>query len=494
MATKFSVMIAAVLLLATASSLSALLSAWRVGELFEKAVTENLPSMRAAAELQTAFLLESRSLRSFILDAGQREWLEELREADEDFSSWMVQARTTAVSNEETDLLNRMEASHDAYRATRRSVIALCNAGESEKSRALLLGKATELYQQVFSMCEEYLRVNENSANEEAWEARRQIRVHTIVALVCAAMTLIAGAVLCRMFYVDILRPVRSLAHDACGVLEHDVDVAASASENELATVGAYLRTLMSDAADTRTALERTRSQLMNAQKLASVGKLAASVAHELRNPITSIKMRLFSIQRTLGRDDELERKFRSISEEIARMESVIRSFLEFSRPPTLRLQTHSIAHVIDKTLELVGHYMEEKNVRIVRVDAPPLPPVRADADQLRQVLVNLLNNAADAMRDGGEIQLTAGTETDPSRSPMVVVRVRDTGGGISDETRQHVFEPFYTTKEDGTGLGLCIAARIMAHHQGRLILESSTPQGTSFAMWIPVAQEADRG
>jgi signal transduction histidine kinase len=406
----------------------------------------------------------------------------------------MGHARSTAISADETDILNRMEALHNAYRAARQDVIALRNAQKIEESRGLLLGKVTGLYQQVFTLCEEYLRVNEHSANKEASEARSQIRLYTTVALVCAALTLIAGALLCRLFYVDILHPVRSLANDAGEAIQHAADVNAGTPDNELTTVGTYLRILMSDAADARTALERTRSQLLNAQKLASVGKLAASVAHELRNPITSVKMRLFSIQRTLGRDDELDRKFRSISEEIARMEGVIRSFLEFSRPPTIRLQTHALSHVLDKTLELVCHYMEEKNIRIVRSDAPRLPPINADADQLRQVLVNLLNNAAEAMIDGGEIQVSASVETDSSKLPMVVVRVRDTGGGISQEVRQHVFEPFYTTKEDGTGLGLCIAARIMAHHHGRLILESSTPQGTSFAMWIPVAQVADNG
>jgi signal transduction histidine kinase len=233
---------------------------------------------------------------------------------------------------------------------------------------------------------------------------------------------------------------------------------------------------------------------LINAEKLASVGKLAASVAHELRNPLTSVKMWLFSIQRTIGRDEELERKFRTISEEITRMETVIRNFLEFSRPPGLKLQWHDVWSLLDNTMDLVAHHIEGRNIRIVREISRPAGRVRADADQLKQVFVNLLQNAAEAMTEGGEIHVSTAVETEPGGRKMAVVRIRDTGPGMPDDVRQRIFEPFYTTKDDGTGLGLCIAARIMERHGGRLVLESSTPQGTVFAVRIAAAEVESDG
>ena len=245
----------------------------------------------------------------------------------------------------------------------------------------------------------------------------------------------------------------------------------------------------MSDVSSGRTVVEQTRRRLMSAEKLASVGKLAASVAHELRNPLTAIKMWLFSIQKTIGPNEELDRKFGTISEEIARMENVIRNFLEFSRPPALKLQPHDASVLLDSTMELIGHHIEGRNIRIIRQDTRPLPRVRADADQLKQVFINLLDNAAEVMADGGEIHLSAAVEGDADGRTMVVVRIRDTGPGMPDDVRQRVFEPFYTTKEEGTGLGLCIAARIMARHGGRLVLESSTPQGTEFSVRMPTAE-----
>ena len=131
---------------------------------------------------------------------------------------------------------------------------------------------------------------------------------------------------------------------------------------------------------------------------------------------------------------------------------------------------------------------MEENHIKIVQELAPDLPAVMADPDQLRQVLINLLNNAAEAMTGGGEIRIVATVQRDAEDRRMVVVRVRDSGGGMDEEVRSRAFEPFFSDKENGTGLGLCIAARIMAAHDGLLALESSSPQGTTFAVWIPVA------
>src|SRR5690606_21083806 len=158
----------------------------------------------------------------------------------------------------------------------------------------------------------------------------------------------------------------------------------------------------------------------------------------------------------------------RTISEEITRMENVIRNFLEFSRPPALKLQPHDASVLLDSTMELIGHHIDGRNIRIIRQDTHPLPRVRADADQFKQVFMNLLHNAAEVMAEGGEIHLSAAAEGNADGRTMVVVRVRDTGPGMPEDVQQRVFEPFYTTKEEGTGLGLCIAARIMARHGGR--------------------------
>ena len=224
------------------------------------------------------------------------------------------------------------------------------------------------------------------------------------------------------------------------------------------------------------------------------MGRLAATVAHEIRNPLTAIKMWLFSIQEAAEGNGGLCRKLGIISEEITRLENIVRNFLEFSRPMDLRCQSQTITGVIAQTLELLRPRLAEQKICVTSSPMDTLPAVMADADKLKQVFLNLLGNAADAMRGGGTIHLTAVAERNLNNEDMVVVRISDSGPGMPDDVQHRVFEPFYTTKDDGAGLGLCIAAQIMARHGGSLVLETSSVKGTTFAVWIPTAPETEHG
>ena len=231
----------------------------------------------------------------------------------------------------------------------------------------------------------------------------------------------------------------------------------------------------MSDVTNTRSALQRSRQQAINAEKLASVGKLAASVAHEIRNPLIAVKLWLTSIQKKRREDLELSGNLGMISEEITRLDGIVRDFLEFSRPRALNIEPLQIAALLDETLELVSHRSEESRINIVRKYSTDLPTIMGDWKQLKQIFINLLNNAAEAMPEGGELRVIACPVVDKDAHQMVVVRVQDSGTGIPEDVQQRLFEPFFTTKESGTGLGLCIAAGIMTRHGGRLVLESSS-------------------
>jgi len=238
--------------------------------------------------------------------------------------------------------------------------------------------------------------------------------------------------------------------------------------------------------------LDRSRSQLFELERLALVGKLAASMAHEIRSPLTAMKMWLFAIRTAAGQDAELHRRFDIVSGEMARLESIVGNVLEFSRPPVPTLRPQSVSAVIDKTFDLACHQIRQKRIRLSCDKPPMLPPVLADPQQLEQVFLNLLNNAVEATPEGGEIRFRAALEGDRGNGRRVVVRVQDTGPGIAESARSRIFEPFYTTKENGTGLGLYIAAQIMTRLGGRLVLEWPTPGGTSFAVWVPTAESED--
>ncbi len=329
---------------------------------------------------------------------------------------------------------------------------------------------------------------------EDVQRAEARVRMTTWVVGASAALSLALSGFLLWLFFYRVLFPLRGMVADAELFRGDRPDKSQDTDVDELRMMGSHLRNLMSDVSDTRSRLEHSRDRLMAAEKLASVGKLAASVAHEIRNPLTAIKMWLFTIRETAEGNAELERKIHIISEEIERLESIVRNLLEFSRPPALDRKPHDVPQMIEQTLELLSPRLAERRISVSQRRERNLPPAIADASQFRQVLLNLFENAMDAMPEGGEIQVTTTVENDASGQSMAVVRVRDTGHGMPQDVQRRVFEPFFTTKELGTGLGLCIAARVMARHGGALVLESSTDKGTCFAVWVPAANEKTNG
>lgn len=495
LATRISLTLTGVLLLAVLSSAVALLSARHIGHLMQDMVTENLSSVLAAEELEIALLDQKGFVSSYILDSGNRTWLEELSRKTRDFNSWLDRARETAHTPEEHEIIDRVEEVYRQYLAKRGEVIALYEKGEVEEAKTVLLRDMNALYNRAYVLCEDFISANQRYIKTRIADGRGQIRRNTLIVGICVSLTAALGIGLLYFFFRVVLLPLRKMAEDARVFSAGGLRPAQGGSpSDELQIVGLYLRTLMSDVQETRTSLERSRSQLMQAENLASVGKLAASVAHEIRNPLTSLKMRLFSIRKNVADGHPVDENFRVVSDEITRLESIIRNFLEFSRPPELNLRSHDVSTLIDKALELVGHRLVERDVRLARAYEKSLPCVVADADQMKQVFINLIGNAAEAVEEGGEVRILTALERDGGRRPMVVVRVQDDGIGVAEDIRDRIIEPFFSTKENGTGLGLCIAAQIMARHGGRLDLEGSADRGATFSVRIPTANGKDDG
>ena len=301
-------------------------------------------------------------------------------------------------------------------------------------------------------------------------------------------LVLATGLVGALLLYVvrRVFLPLRRLADEA---LRHAPQADAT-PQDELQALRLYLDSLKAEVRDARSHLAQTRDHLLDAEKLAAVGRLAAGVAHEIRSPLTSLKLRLFSMQKALGDGPRYQTDIQAMSDEITRLDTIIRNFLDFSRPPAIQVGRHDICLLLEKTVDLLRYRINASRLKLELDAAHDLPPALVDGQQLRQVFINLLNNAVDALPQGGQIDLTAGLETDGAGHPMIVVRVRDNGPGIPAKIRDRVFDPFVSTKKDGAGLGLWIAQRIVAEHKGCLEIESSTERGTVFAVWLPTDPE----
>jgi len=239
--------------------------------------------------------------------------------------------------------------------------------------------------------------------------------------------------------------------------------------------------------------LERRRLEqvLFDSEKLAATGRLAASIAHEINNPLEAVQNALYLLQKELGADANNRQYLEIASRETQRMSRILRQMLGFYRQQEAMGETDLNA-LAEEAAGLVLKRLRERGVQIATQLDPGLPRIRASADQLKQVLLNLLLNAADSMPKGGTItvatQAGAGTETEVFVRDAVQIQVRDTGEGIPDELIAQIFEPFFSTKSGkGTGLGLWVSQGIVQSHGGTMRVRSRVGRGTTFMITLPV-------
>jgi signal transduction histidine kinase len=223
-------------------------------------------------------------------------------------------------------------------------------------------------------------------------------------------------------------------------------------------------------------------------EKLASLGLLAAGVAHEIRNPLTAIKAALF-LEQKKQRPDVAERgELEVVGREILRLERIVNAFLQFARPSPPELISIEARAPLQDVQALFTEQLANTGIRLVREDAPELR-IKVDPAQIKQVLINLVQNAADSMSGPGIITLRARPDRQRlqnGETEVVVLEVSDTGGGIPAQVEKRLFDPFFTTKENGTGLGLSIAARIVERHGGALQYQTRVHHGTTFGVVLP--------
>lgn len=228
--------------------------------------------------------------------------------------------------------------------------------------------------------------------------------------------------------------------------------------------------------------------QLWQAAKLASVGEVAAGIAHELNNPMATVVLRLEAVLAKTPTDDSRRKGLEIIEQEVKRMSGLVANLLQFSRRSRDEYSRFDVREELDRSVELVQYLLRKSHIQLQQSYDPTTPWLVADRQKIRQVLLNLMTNAADAMTQGGVLTLATEAATLDDGRPAVAFEVVDTGIGISEENLPHVFEPFFTTKNEGkgTGLGLPICKRIVDEHHGTMSLVSRAGRGTSVRVVLP--------
>jgi len=235
------------------------------------------------------------------------------------------------------------------------------------------------------------------------------------------------------------------------------------------------------------------KKALMRQDKLASLGKLAATIAHEINNPLatvlTYIRLMIKLISRNRFSPERLEdisRYLATMESETARCGDIVKNLLAFSRQSKITISSHNIADIIDLALTLISHDLKIKEIQLKKSIESNIPKVQCDSNQIQQVLLGLMYNASEAMQKGGTLTVTANRSIAAERFLEVVIS--DTGCGIAEEDMENIFEPFFTTKEEGkgVGLGLAVAHGIIARHDGTIALESELDKGSTFKVRLP--------
>jgi signal transduction histidine kinase len=231
--------------------------------------------------------------------------------------------------------------------------------------------------------------------------------------------------------------------------------------------------------------LESINTQLQVSERLAALGRITAGVAHEVKNPLNSMRLWLENLKEALPRDGDTgaRQAVQVLDKEIDRLDAVVKRFLDFTRPMEIRLEATNLAVLLRDVLAVALPQLQQANIQVSQSLLADVPEVFADRDLLKQAILNLILNAIDAMPNGGQLRLTLNRQGD-----MAEIAVTDTGIGIAPEDQQKVFQLFFTTRPGGSGIGLASTFRIVQLLNGSIDFTSEVGRGTTFRIELPLA------
>lgn len=455
-----------------------------LSDAYARTLVENVSTIRAAGAMQDLLwrMLETTLESPGKPDSESRSAFSDLQQ---EFALRLMEARATAFTAEERLLLERIEKAFEAYA---RHLERRLEAAEQGEELAGRLDRTIRLAMAVEEPCRQLVELNERLVADRAEQSKRLAGWVTVVRLAFLVAGPVLGVLLGLWVAQWLHRTISQITitlRDAAGELEHEVGRVTITPRGGLPELQEQVQAVSSRIRQAAEELQRTRREAIRADRLAAVGQLAAGVAHELRNPLTSVKLLVqAAAQRRPVRPLD-EQQLHVLQQEITRMENTIQGLLDFARPAQLRRVVHDLRQTVARALHLVDGRAKQQRVALVRefFDRPLL--VEGDPEQLHQVFVNLALNAIEAMPQGGTLRVRLDQEP---AGGLCRVTLSDTGTGIPPEVLPRLFEPFVTSKERGTGLGLAISLRIVQEHGGRLRGENRPQGGADFVVELPCA------
>ncbi|HCS49594.1 MAG TPA: HAMP domain-containing histidine kinase [Candidatus Aminicenantes bacterium] len=321
-------------------------------------------------------------------------------------------------------------------------------------------------------------------------ENRKEIRQTRLMLILIGCGGFLLGLIGAVVLAKRITGPLQKLVEGTVRISKGDFTQTISVgSRDEIGDLARSFNEMTRDLLETRRRMEDANLKLIQAEKLASIGRISASIAHEIRNPLTSVKLNIQKLMQNEHLDEE-EKEHLSISQEgIGQIEKFIKELLNFTRVSDLNPERFSVVQIVEESLKMMRNSFQEKKIVLEKNFAADLPSVVVDGDKIRQVFLNILRNAVEAVEEGGKIGLAL-SRVKENGVARIKVRISDDGCGIPEKDWENIFEPFYTTKPSGFGLGLSNARKIVEQHRGSLRVTKTKGKGTTFEVRIPCEVE----
>ena len=478
--------------------LTCLFSAWYVDWMqsnLNTILVANVSSMEAGQQLENRVRKLRFDCFLYLIDPSPELWAD-IQNDESQFEEWLGKAQESSSTPREYACIQVIRVGYQLYRKEFERL------SDEVKQHGVMAGSRqlanSHPVLHVVDPCREYARINEEMMLEAADQSKEVTqRLHLTMLLVGLGgplAGLVGGYGIARGLSQSLYR-LSVRVQDAAQQLERpgepsgghflDVGMVNLSSDGDMEQINRQLERVVKRVSEVAEQVQKQQQEMLRAQQLAAVGQLAASVAHEVRNPLTAIKLLVEVALRTERPRPLTQENLKVVHGEVLRLEQTVQTFLDFARPPALQRQHCDIRDLVGRAVSLVQARARQQQATLdVRWPESPAswwPTVEVDPNQFRTVLVNLLLNALDAMPTGG--RLTIDLEAGPKE---LQCRVEDTGTGISPEVAERLFTPFTSTKETGSGLGLSICRRIVEEHGGRITACNREGGGSCFTFRLP--------
>jgi signal transduction histidine kinase len=448
---------------------------------------QNVQSAKMAKELNLS-LFEIRAASLTYLFDRSSERIAALQEKQNEFIVLLEKSKASANTEEENNLLQQIAALFSNYQQTLTNALELHRKGWISQPNALIVHASQDLINTIEEKTNSFISSKESAQAAYGESIKKNDDIIRTAMYALGIGGIILGLVLGWLIARIILNPIYKLVlkvRDAAGseVVEH----IKMSPGKELEELDLHINRLIGRINQAHEDLQRNRELLERSSKLAAIGKIAPALAHEIRNPLTAIKMLIYAMMQEAGISEDKRHDLEIITHEINRVEGFLQNFLKYARPAKPQMQMVSIVPVVKETLQLMQPRFNQSNIRLSEIHENENLRIKADPDMIKQVVMNLVLNAIESMGQDGDLKFTTSVSTEDPENQIFQISIADTGPGIPDDIRDSLFDPFVKGKDQGIGLGLSISQRIAELHHGWISASNNSGKGATFIIHLPM-------